>query len=86
MRNFQIVMNKSDRAENEEEKNLMWERSSFLMRLVASSVSISESAGRIIKVVFLFSLFNPFTLPFQKIERMLILFCEESEFEFKSKF
>ncbi|VDN53586.1 unnamed protein product [Dracunculus medinensis] len=27
----------------------MWERSSFLMRLVASSVSISESAGRIIK-------------------------------------
>ena len=37
---------------NQEALEQMWQRSSFLTRLVASSVKVSETADEIIKVSF----------------------------------
>lgn len=44
-------MTKCEQQENEENTDVMWERACFLTRLVASSVRVSETAGRIIKDV-----------------------------------
>ena len=48
-----IVMTRCDLQKPTESTESMWERACFLTRLVASSVRVSETAGRVIKVCFI---------------------------------